>query len=77
MTSIDDTRKEMRKYEQVRNDFYDFLDTNLEKNEHGQFDFSKQNPLDAQKVYEHFFKLDYQARKLRGLLMEAREIEPK
>ena len=77
MTSIDDTRKEMRKYEKVRTDFYEFLDANLTKNEHGQYDFSKQEPLDAKDVYEHFFKLDYQARKIRGLLMEAREIKPK
>ena len=77
MTSIEDTRKEMRAYEKIRNEFYDFLDANIEKSENGQFDFSKQQNLDAEAIYAHFFKLDYQARKLRGLLMEARDIEPK
>lgn len=77
MTSIEDTRKEMRKYEKVRNDFYDFLDANIAKTENGQFDFEKQKTLNSKDVYEHFFKLDYQARKLRGLLIEARDIEPK
>ena len=75
MTSIDDTKVEMRKYEKIRNDFYDFLDANIKKSENGQFDMSKPQTLDAQDVYAHFFKLDYQARKLRGLLIEARDIK--
>ena len=75
MTNIDDTKIEMRKYEKIRNDFYDFLDTNIKKSENGQFDFSNSQSLDAEAVYAHFFKLDYQARKLRGLLIEARDIK--
>ena len=75
MTSIEDTRIEMRKYEKIRNDFYDFLDEKITKSENGQFDFSKSQNLDAKEVYAHFFKLDYQARKLRGLLIEARDIK--
>jgi len=42
----------------------------------GQFDFSKNATIDAEDVYKNFFKLDYQARKIRGLLMEARDITP-
>ncbi len=75
MTSIDDTRKEMQKYEKIRNDFYDFLDANIKKSENGQFDFSSSQTLDAQEVYANFFKLDYQARKIRGLLFEARDMK--
>ncbi len=75
MTSIDDTKVEMKKLEKIRNEFYDFLDENIPKNDNGQFDFSKDNKLNAEDVYKHFFKLDYQARKIRGLLIEARDIK--
>ncbi len=74
MTTIEDTRKEMQKYEQIRGEFYDFLDKNIAKDESGQFDFDATKTLDAKEVYTHFFKLDYQARKLRGLLFEARDM---
>ncbi len=77
MTEIEDLRKEMRKYQQIRDEFYDFLDENLPKDKFGQFDFGENPTLDAKAVYDRFFKLDYQARKLRGYLMEARGIEPK
>jgi hypothetical protein len=77
MTSIDDVRVEMRKLQMIRDEFYKFLDDNLEKDSHGSFDFSSNPTVDAQEVYKNFFKLDYQARKIRGLLMEARDIEPK
>ena len=75
MTSIDDTKKEMRAYEMTRNEFYDFLDANVAKKSNGQFDFETSNDLNAKEVYELFFKLDYQARKVRGLLIEARDIK--
>jgi len=77
MTTIEDTRKEMREYEKIRTEFYNFFDTNLAKTQNGQYDFENSKDLDPKEVYKHFFKLDYQARKLRGLLMEARGIEPK
>ncbi|MCH9812370.1 MAG: hypothetical protein K0U47_00295 [Epsilonproteobacteria bacterium] len=75
MTSIEDTKKEMRKYEETRNAFYDHFDNTIKKLENGQFDFSQAQNLDAQEIYELFFKLDYQARKIRGLLIEARDIK--
>jgi hypothetical protein len=77
MTPVDEVRKEMRAYQQIRDEFYDFLDKNLPKNKFDMFDFSNSPSLDAKEVYNRFHKLDYQARKLRGLLMEARGIEPK
>ncbi len=77
MTNIEDTINEMKKYEQIRNNFYDFLDANIKKEDNGQFNFSDKQSLDAQEAYTHFFKLDYQARKIRGLLYEAREKEIK
>jgi hypothetical protein len=77
MTSIEDVRKEMRKLEEIRSDFYALLDVSIPKDSKGQFDFSSNPTIDAEDVYKNFFKLDYQARKIRGLLMEARDIQPK
>ncbi len=76
MTTIDDVKKEMRKLEEIRSEFYALLDVSIPKDERGQFDFSKESSIDAEDVYKNFFKLDYQARKIRGLLMEARDIHP-
>ena len=75
MTPIEDVRKEMKKYEETRNAFYALFDNKIPKNENGLFDFSNAPQLDAKEVYDLFFKLDYQARKLRGLLIEARDIK--
>ena len=74
MTSIDDVKKEMRKLEVIRSDFYALLDVTIPKDKHGNFDFSADTTMDAEDVYKNFFKLDYQARKIRGLLIEARDI---
>ncbi len=75
MTPIEDIKQEMKKYEQTREDFYSLFDNQLPKDKNSLFDFSNNPKLDAKEVYEHFFKLDYQARKLRGLLIEARDIK--
>ena len=74
MTPIDDVKKEMRKLEEIRSDFYALLDVTIPKDANGHFDFSSNPTIDAQDVYKNFFKLDYQARKIRGLLIEARDI---
>ncbi len=76
MTSVDDVKKEMRKLEVIRSDFYALLDVGIPKDDKGHFDFSNSPAIDAEDVYKNFFKLDYQARKIRGLLMEARDIKP-
>jgi hypothetical protein len=76
MTEIDDVKKEMRKLEEIRSAFYALLDVSIPKDKNGNFDFSKEATIDAEDVYKNFFKLDYQARKIRGLLMEARDITP-
>ena len=74
MTSIEDVKKEMRKLEEIRSDFYALLDVSIPKDAKGNFDFSSDPMIDAEDVYKNFFKLDYQARKIRGLLIEARDI---
>ncbi len=59
---------------EIRDEFFKFLDINIPHNEDGSFDFSSNPKLDAREVYERFFKLDYQARKLRALLGQTYEL---
>jgi hypothetical protein len=66
-------RSEMKKLTDIREEFYRYLDENISKTGDDSFDFTDDPMLDAKRVYEHFFKLDYQARKLRGFLIEAYE----
>ncbi len=66
----DAIKRELEKLTKIRTDFYDFLDANIPKKGE-QFDFSKNPCLNAKEVYSQFFKLDYQARKLRGFLAKA------
>ena len=69
---------ELSKLIEIREEIFEYLDANIpKKSENGDaFDFSSQPKLDAQEVYERFFKLDYQARKLRGFLVKAYELKP-
>ncbi len=66
-------REENSKLIQIRDEVFDFLDKNIPQVD-GNFDFSKNPTLDAKEVYERFFKLDYQARKLRALLGQTYEL---
>lgn len=62
--------KELAKLIDERESFLAYLDETIPKDKQGiAFDFSDHPTLDAQKVYEHFYKLDYQARKIRGFLV--------
>ncbi len=61
---------ECKKLIDARSEFLDYLDSNIPKESSGiSFDFSDNPKLDAKKIYELFYKLDYQARKLRGYLV--------
>lgn len=71
----EDVLKEMKKYEQIRQEFYGFLDENVPKDGMQNFDFNSNPTLEAKAVYERFYKLDYQARKLRALLIDAYDIK--
>ena len=67
---------ELAKLIDIRTDFLKYLDENIPKKENGiEFDFQNNPTVDAQMIHEHFFKLDYQARKLRGFLVEEFGIE--
>lgn len=69
--------QELNKLIEVREAFLEYLDASIPKEDNGQvFDFSQDPTLDAKSVYEHFFKLDYQARKLRGFLVKAHNLKP-
>ncbi len=62
--------KELRAYEDRRDEFYRFLDENIPHDATtGLYDFRNKVMLDAEKVYELFHKLDYQARKIRGIVV--------
>ena len=74
MLSKEVIKDETKKLIEIRNEFYKFLDENIPKNEYGGYDFSKKIMLDAEKVYELFYKLDYQARKLRGFLIKTYDL---
>lgn len=62
--------QELTKLIDAREAFLAYIDANVPKDKHGiAFDFSNHPTLDAKSVYEHFYKLDYQARKIRGFVI--------
>jgi len=62
--------KELAKLIDARDAFMDYIDAQVPKDGKGiAFDFSSAPMLDAKTVYEHFYKLDYQARKIRGFVI--------
>ncbi len=62
-------QKELDKLIEIRTDFYNYLDNNIPKKDN-RFDFSSKPKLDAKNIYNYFYKLDYQARKLRSYLVK-------
>lgn len=60
---------ELDKLIEIRKEFYTYLDTHIPK-KGDMYDYSGDPKLDAKEVYNRFFKLDYQARKLRGFLVK-------
>ena len=72
----EDIAKELDDLIKIRTDLYNFLDENIPKDKQGiAYDFSNNPTLDAKRVYSHFHKLDYQARKLRGFLVKAYDLK--
>jgi len=68
---MEKAREEFKKYEKMRMQMYDFFDKVIPKNQDGMYDFEKASKIDAKEVYEMFFALDYQARKIRGIAIDA------
>lgn len=62
---------ELAKLIEIRTEFLDYLDENIpKKNNNIEYDFKDNPTLDAKKIHEQFFKLDYQARKIRAFLVQ-------
>lgn len=62
---------ELTKLIEAREAFLTYLDASIPKDDKGiAFDFTSHPSLDAKTVYEHFYKLDYQARKIRGFVVK-------
>ncbi len=59
--------QEFKKYEKMRMEMYEFLERFIPKDANGTLDFSKAEKIDAKEVFDRWFKLDYQARKIRGI----------
>jgi hypothetical protein len=76
MFTREEVEKETKKLIDIRNEFYSLFDKHIPKNNFGIYDFSNNPKLDAKEVYECFYKLDYQARKLRGILVNSYGINP-
>lgn len=74
MSSKEQAKHECESYIKIREEFFDLFDTQVPKNAQGIFDFDGAT-LDAQEVYALFYRLDYQARKLRGLVVEAHKLK--
>lgn len=71
MNDLDSIKSELDKLIDAREAFLAYLDEHIAKDKSGvAFDFSEHPTLDAQAVYEHFYKLDYQARKIRGFVIQ-------
>lgn len=68
--------KELAKLIDARESFLAYLDEAIPKDKQGiAFDFSQHPTLDAKSVYEHFYKLDYQARKVRGFVVSKMDLK--
>jgi hypothetical protein len=68
--------KELAKLIEARDTFMAYIDANVPKDSKNiAFDFSNHPTLDAKAVYEHFYKLDYQARKIRGFVIRNFEVK--
>ncbi len=69
--------QELAKLIDIREAFLAYLDAAIPKDKSGiAFDFSAHPTLDAQSVYDHFYKLDYQARKIRGFVVGKMGLNP-
>ena len=59
--------EEFKRYEKMRTQMYEFLEEFIPKKADGSLDFDNAKDLNAKEVFDRWFKLDYQARKIRGI----------
>lgn len=75
--SKENLQKQTDKYLEIREEFFTFLDSQIPKLKNTDiFDFKDLPKLDAKEIYELFYKLDYQARKLRGFIVKTNDLNP-
>ncbi len=68
----EEIKAEIEKFDSIREDFLDFIDSKIGKKDNGAvMDFENAESMSAEDVYRHFFKLDYQARKLRAYILKS------
>ena len=68
--------KQIVELHKIRGEFYTYLDESIPKEPNGvSFDFAQSSKLDAKTIYENFYRLDYQARKLAGILVKTYDIK--
>jgi len=65
---------ELKKMSQMRENFYHYLDENIPKDINDIYNFGDIK-LDAKEIYSLFFKMDYQSRKLKALLVKAYDLK--
>jgi len=66
--------KELKKMGEARENFYKYLDKNIPQDKNNIYKF-EDTKLDAKEIYSLFFKMDYQSRKLKGLLVDAYDLK--
>ena len=59
--------QEFKKYEQMRGEMYEFLERYIPKKEDGSLDFERAGQVSAKEIFDRWFRLDYQARRIRGI----------
>ena len=74
---VSSAEKEFKKYENMRMQMYDYFDRLIPKTEDGVYDFSQAKKANSQELFDMFFKLDYQARKIRGIAIQCLGLEAK
>ena len=68
--------QELAKLIDARESFLAYLDETIPKDKQGiAFDLSQHPTLDAKKVYEYCYKLDYQAGKIRGFVVRTMDLK--
>ena len=69
---------EIEKFDAIREDFLDYIDSKIGKKANGfEMDFENAEDMRAEDVYRNFFKLDYQARRLRAYILKSLASENK
>ncbi|NPA83624.1 MAG: hypothetical protein GXO38_04000 [Epsilonproteobacteria bacterium] len=67
---LERAKEEFRRYEEMRQEMYQFLEGAIPRKADGSLDLERAGQLDAKELFERWFKLDYQARRIRAIAIE-------